>query len=76
MINRLEKSTTPFAENTRKLLTKMSPLSIAVVFEQIKRGSTMKIRDVFQMEFGMSQGYMNHTEFSEGIRAHLVDKDM
>ena len=27
------------------------------------------------MEFGMSQGYMNHTEFFEGVRALLVEKD-
>ena len=27
------------------------------------------------MEYGMSQGYMKHTEFYEGVRALLVDKD-
>ena len=27
------------------------------------------------MEFGISQGYMHHTEFFEGVRALLVDKD-
>lgn len=53
----------------------MSPLSIAVVFEQIKRGCKMNIHDVFKMEFKMSQGFMNHTEFFEGVRALLVDKD-
>jgi hypothetical protein len=57
------------------MLTKMSPLSIAVVFEQIKRGRSMSIHDVFKMEFRMSQGFMNHTEFFEGVRALLVDKD-
>jgi enoyl-CoA hydratase/carnithine racemase len=75
VIKRLESSTTPFAENTRKLLTKMSPLSIAVVFEQIKRGRSMSIHDVFKMEFRMAQGFMHHTEFFEGVRALLVDKD-
>ena len=35
----------------------------------------MSVEDVFQMEYGMSQGYMNHTEFYEGVRALLVDKD-
>jgi enoyl-CoA hydratase/carnithine racemase len=54
IIKRLESSQTPFAENTRKMLTKMSPLSIAVVFEQIKRGRSMSIHDVFKMEFRMS----------------------
>jgi len=27
------------------------------------------------MEFKISQGFVNHTEFFEGIRALLVDKD-
>ena len=27
------------------------------------------------MEYGMTQGYVNHTEFFEGVRALLVDKD-
>ena len=54
IIRRLEQSKTPFAERTLKMLSKMSPLSIAVVFEQIKRGATMNIHDVFQMEYRMS----------------------
>jgi enoyl-CoA hydratase len=56
-------------------MTYMSPLSLAVVFEQIKRGATLNTREAFLMEFGMSQGYMKHTEFFEGVRALLVDKD-
>jgi len=54
IIKRLDASTTPFADSTRKLLTKMSPLSVAVVFEQIKRGCKMTIHDVFKMEYRMS----------------------
>ena len=57
------------------MLQYMSPLSLVVVFEQIKRGANMQIKEVFQMEYGMTQGYMNHTEFFEGVRALLVDKD-
>ena len=75
IMKRLDSSTTPFAEQTRKMLTKMSPLSVAVVFEQIKRGVDMNIHDVFKMEYRMSQGFMNHPEFFEGVRALLVDKD-
>ena len=53
----------------------MSPLALSVVFEQIKRGASMNEKDVFTMEYGISQGFMNHTEFFEGVRALLVDKD-
>lgn len=73
---RLEASNSEFGEKTRKMMTYMSPLSLAVVFEQIKRGASMEVRDVFQMEFGIAQGYMhNHSEFFEGVRALLIDKD-
>ena len=35
----------------------------------------MNAKDVFTMEYAISQGFMNHTEFFEGVRALLVDKD-
>ena len=53
----------------------MSPLSVGVVFEQIKRGVNMDLKSVFEMEYKISQGFMEHTEFFEGVRALLVDKD-
>ena len=53
----------------------MSPLSCGVVYEQIKRGASMNLHDVFEMEYKISQGFMNHTEFFEGVRALLIDKD-
>ena len=36
-----------FGAKTRKMMTYMSPLSLAVVFEQIKRGAQMNVKDVF-----------------------------
>ena len=75
IINRLEASETEFATKTKKMLQNMSPLALAVVFEQIVRGSQMNVREVFEMEYKISQGFMNHTEFFEGVRALLVDKD-
>jgi len=74
-MDRLVASQSEFGAKTRKMMTYMSPLSLAVVFEQIKRGANMELEDVFQMEYGMTQGYMAHTEFYEGVRALLVEKD-
>lgn len=64
-----------WAQKTLKTLNRHSPLSIAVVFEQIKRGREMNLDDVFKMEYKISQGFMNHPEFFEGVRALLIDKD-
>jgi hypothetical protein len=35
----------------------------------------MDLKSVFEMEYKLSQGFMDHTEFFEGVRALLVDKD-
>lgn len=53
-MNRLQAAQTKFGARTRETLEYMSPLSLCVVFEQIKRGSTMSILDAFKMEYGMS----------------------
>mgnify|MGYP001122588045 CR=1 FL=1 len=74
-MKRLEESKSEFAQETKKMMAAMSPLSLSVVFEQIKRGSKMDVKQVFEMEFRISQGFVNHTEFFEGIRALLVEKD-
>lgn len=54
VMDRLAASETEFGAKTRKMMTYMSPLSLAVVFEQIKRGAEMNVKDVFQMEYGIS----------------------
>ena len=35
----------------------------------------MTLKEVFEMEYKISQGFADHTEFFEGVRALLVDKD-
>jgi len=49
---------------------------MAVVFEQIKRGKQMDLRSVFEMEYKISQEFMDREEFFEGVRALLIDKDL
>jgi len=74
ILDRLTASNSDFAAKTLKTLGGMSPLALCVVFEQIVRGHKMNVKEVFKMEYGISQGFMNHTEFFEGVRAKLVDK--
>lgn len=75
IMDRLQAADSEFGAKTRKMMTYMSPLALSVVFEQIKRGAQMNEKQVFEMEYKISQGFMNHTEFFEGVRALLVDKD-
>lgn len=72
---RIQSSKTEFGEKLRKQVASLSPLSMAIVFEQITRGKAMTLKEVFEMEYKISQGFVNHTEFFEGVRALLIEKD-
>ena len=71
---RARASDSEFGKRTFKMLESMSPLAICVVFEHIIRGSKLSVKEVFEMEYKISQGFMAHTEFHEGVRAKLVEK--
>ena len=66
-----------FARKTMDTLSKMSPTSLKVTQEGIRRGSELpNIGEVLKMEYRMSQAFMRDgSDFYEGIRAVLVDKD-
>ncbi|MGH8463422.1 MAG: enoyl-CoA hydratase/isomerase family protein, partial [Pseudomonas sp.] len=52
-----------------------SPLTAHLVWEQIQRARYLSLALVFQMEYAMSLNCCRHPEFSEGVRARLIDKD-
>ena len=52
-----------------------SPTSAAVIFEQLKRGKDLSLEDAFSQEFNLARQCVRHHDFSEGVRALLVDKD-
>ncbi len=64
-----------FGQKTLKTLSRFSPISMAVSFEEIVRGQHLTLQEAFIMEYKISQGFMNHPEFFEGVRALLIDKD-
>jgi len=70
-------SDSQFGQSTLKMLSQMSPTSLKVTLEGLKRGSkAQNIGEALQMEYRMSQASMREgSDFYEGIRAALVDKD-
>ncbi len=57
------------------ILSKRSPTSMKVAFEQLRRGANLTFEDCMTMEYRLSQAAMAGHDFYEGIRAVLVDKD-
>ncbi len=51
------------------------PLTAHLVWEQIRRARYLSLAQVLQMEYAMSLNCCRHPEFSEGVRARLLDKD-
>ena len=67
----------PFATSTLLTLRQMSPTSLKVTLEGLKQGSLLNnIGDCLAMEYRIVQAFMKEgSDFYEGIRAALVDKD-
>lgn len=57
-------------------LMKLSPLSMAITLEQLKRCANRSFEDTMTIEYRMSQRCMQKGhDFFEGVRALLIDKD-
>lgn len=52
-----------------------SPSSAGIIIEQLRRGKTMTLEEVFQSELNLSVSCSLRPDFPEGVRALLVDKD-
>lgn len=62
-------------EKTRETLKKRSPTSVHVAFKQMQLGRTWSIAETFQREHQMAAKFMRHGDFTEGVRALLIDRD-
>ena len=65
-----------WAEKTHKTLSIQSPLSLQVIWELLKRGTEMtSIEEAFNVEAQVVSGFMEESDFFEGVRALLIEKD-
>jgi len=65
----------PWIQRSKRAITQGSPLSVHLIAEQLKRTRHLSLSEVFAAELVLSTQCCMHTEFAEGVRALLVDKD-
>jgi 3-hydroxyisobutyryl-CoA hydrolase len=77
ILDNLRNDQSEFATNTLAKLLKLSPTSLKVSLEGLKRGAACAtIGDDLQMEYRMAKACIRPgSDFYEGVRAVLVDKD-
>jgi enoyl-CoA hydratase/carnithine racemase len=77
ILDSLEKLDTDFGRETLAILDKMSPTSLKITLEGLRRGSKMQtVGESLRMEYRMAQACMRPgSDFYKGIRSLLVDKD-
>jgi enoyl-CoA hydratase/carnithine racemase len=73
---KLKKHAGEWAQKQLAALLKLSPLSMAITLEQLKRCANRSFEDTMTIEYRMAQHCMRPDhDFFEGVRALLVDKD-
>jgi enoyl-CoA hydratase len=64
-----------FAAKVVQTLATKSPTSVALAFEQMRRGGTMDFDEAMRTEFRVVSRIVAGHDFYEGVRAVVIDKD-
>ncbi|XP_076165045.1 3-hydroxyisobutyryl-CoA hydrolase isoform X2 [Ptiloglossa arizonensis] len=77
IIDRLKEDNSEWAQKTMQTLLKMSPSSLKITMHSVQRGGTLSLADCLKMEYRLACNYgiQKNSNFYEGVRALLIDKD-
>lgn len=76
IVARLKAYPGEWAQKQLAALMKLSPLSMSITLEQLKRCANRSFEDTMTIEYRMAQSAMRPDhDFFEGVRALLIDKD-
>ncbi len=75
LIKKCSSHSNAWLQQAARTLQTGCPVTAHLVFEQLQRGKYLSLEQVFDMERKISAQCMRHTDFYEGVRALLIDKD-
>lgn len=70
-----EKTSSAWFNKAQQKLSQGSPLSAHIIYQQLKNCQALTLAQCFEKEFNLSIRCCQFSEFTEGVRALLVDKD-
>jgi enoyl-CoA hydratase len=75
VLEALADDTSDWARARLEELAGKSPTSLAVTFEQLRRGHTLDFKAAMRLEYRLVHRFMAGHDFREGVRALIIDKD-
>lgn len=65
----------PWWQTCLQTLRQGCPVTAWLIWNQLRKGQQMSLKDVFRMELSMAMECTRRPDLAEGIRALLIDKD-
>lgn len=74
VVTELENDGSEFALATKDIILARSPTSVAVTLQALRRGKKIGVSEALDKEYRLSENFMYHHDFVEGVSAKLISK--
>ena len=75
ILARLDARPEPAAQEAAAAIRTMSPTAVVTALAAIRRAPALDLAGVFRMEAGVGHAFIPTWDFTEGVRAQIIDKD-
>ncbi|MDB5734039.1 MAG: hypothetical protein JWN16_676 [Alphaproteobacteria bacterium] len=75
ILERLDRDGSEFARDTAQTIRAMSPTSVRLTFALLRQAAKLDLKQCLALEYRLARRVIVSSDFREGVRAALVDKD-